>query len=86
MHVCSVLIRSYSGEGVGVSRSFHYSAGADQRFKEEHFTIRPDNFEDQLTYDPENEQRTFPVVILMETDNPQGTEVKCTKQICAHLV
>ena len=55
-----------------MSRSFHYSAGSEQVFKEEGFTIRPEEFGEELTYDPENEQRTFPVVILMETDNPQG--------------
>ena len=55
-----------------MSRSFHYSAGSSQVFKEEGFTIRPEEFGEELTYDPENEQTTFPVVILMETDDPQG--------------
>ena len=71
--------RSYSGEGVSASRSFHYSAGSAQEFKEEGFTIRPADFEDELTYDPENEHTSFPVVVLMETDTPQGghhTELK----------
>lgn len=57
---------------MGVSRSFHYSSGCNQQFKEESFTIRPDEFEEELTYDPENDQMTFPVVIVMETDTPQG--------------
>ena len=63
---------SYRGVDVGVSRSFHYSSGAAQTFHEDGFKIKPDEFEDELTYDPENEQRTYPVVVLMETDNPQG--------------
>ena len=67
-----VIHRSYSSEEVGVSRSFHYSAGCDQQFKEDSFTIRPDEFGEELAYDAENDHRTFPVVILMETDNPQG--------------
>ena len=69
-----VCTRSYSEEGVSVSRSFHYSAGSAQEFKEEGFTLRPADFEDELTYDPENEHTSFPVVILMETDTPQGKQ------------
>ena len=59
---------------MSVSRSFHYSAGSAQEFKEEGFTLRPADFEDELTYDPENEHTSFPVVILMETDTPQGKQ------------
>ena len=57
---------------MSASRSFHYSAGSGQEFKEEGFTIQPADFEDGLTYDPESEHPLFPVVILMETDTPQG--------------
>ena len=57
---------------MSASRSFHYSAGSAQEFKEVGFTIRPAEFGEELTYDPENEHMSFPVVILMETDTPQG--------------
>ena len=67
------MCRSYGEDGVTASRSFHYSSGSGQEFKEDGFTIRPADFEDELTYDPENENASFPVVILMETDTPQGS-------------
>ena len=55
-----------------VSRSYHYAAGSGQEFKEEGFTIKPADFEEELTYDPESEHAVFPVIILMETDTPEG--------------
>ena len=68
-----------------MSRSIHYSAGSGQQFKEESFTIKPADFEEELSYDPENEHTSFPVVILMETDDPQGKAHVVTCVMCCLL-
>ena len=75
----------YSGEGVTVSQTFHYSAGCEQQFGETSFTIAPGQLqEEQLTFDPENGQDRFPVVILMEVDSTDGKSntYNVTRRVC----
>ena len=56
-----------------VSSTFQYPAGSEQRFSETGYTIAPGDLqEDQLSYDPENDQQKFPVAILLETNTGDG--------------
>ena len=62
----------YSGEGATVSRPYRYSHGSEQQFTEEAYTVAPAEMEEQMTYDPENGQSTFPIAVLMETARNEG--------------
>ena len=62
----------YSGEGATVSRPYRYSHGSEQEFTEEAYTVAPAEMEEQMTYDPENGQSTFPIAVLMETARNEG--------------
>ena len=62
----------YSGEGATVSRPYRYPHGSEQQFTEEAYTVAPAEMEEQMTYDPENGQTTFPIAVLMETARNEG--------------
>ena len=63
----------YSGEGATVSRPYRYPHGSEQQFTEEAYTVAPVEMEEeQMTYDPENGQTTFPIAVLMETARNEG--------------
>ncbi len=57
-----------SDEDVIISRTFRYSSGSDQQFQQSDYIVTPSDMDsDKLTYDPENDQHRFPLVILMQT-------------------
>ena len=57
-----------SDEDVIISPTFRYPSGSDQQFQESGYIVTPSDIDsDKLTYDPENDQHRFPLVILMQT-------------------
>ena len=65
-----------SGAGEGVSKTFSYSRGSDQQFKQTEYVVTPSEMdEDKLTYDPENDKNHFALVILMQSRDDQGKTI-----------
>lgn len=57
----------------GISPSYRYTASSDQQFQHGEYAIIPTDIdEDKLSYDPENDQHLFPLVILMQTTTDQS--------------
>ena len=56
-----------------MSRPYHYAAGSEQKFDESSYILSLAQLgEEGTAYNPENGCNSFPVVIVMNTDNPEG--------------
>lgn len=61
---------------MGVSKTFQYSGGSDQQFKQTDYVVAPTEMdEEKLTYDPENDKHHFPLVILMQSREDRGMSI-----------
>ena len=61
-------LRYSPGTGVTSSQHHLFSKGSEMNFKGRDFPLTPGELrEEDLSYDPENGQDTFPFAILMET-------------------
>ena len=69
-------LRDPQGSGLTRSPYCHFNRGSEVKFTGEDFPVSPGNMsEENLTYDPENGQDTFPIAILIETAD--GRVIPC---------
>ena len=63
-------LREPLSNGVVRSAYHHYRQGSEVKFTKEDFPVFPgDMSEENMTYDPENGHDTFPIAILIETED-----------------
>lgn len=71
-------LRHNPGSGVTSSRHYLFPRGSERNFTGEEFPLWPGRMsEEELGYDPESGQDTFPIAILMETADGMQVSTMC---------